>query len=162
MEEESDGGGEAELSGARVGGEPARADCERAGDESLRASGAGGGGGDGAGDSGREEAGEAGWRQWVDTREFVEQLKELNVTPHVAQNVSGRRSAVDGRRRRHEGYWMSQKRRKLVEEFFGWAKVVAGLRKVKLRGREKVGWLFTLAAAAYNLVRMRNLMVATA
>jgi hypothetical protein len=50
----------------------------------------------------------------------------------------------------------------MVEEFFGWAKVVAGLRKVKLRGREKVGWLFTLAAAAYNLVRMRNLMVATA
>jgi len=97
-----------------------------------------------------------------DTREFVEQLKELNVTPHVAQNVSGRCSAVDGRTTRHDGYWMSQRRRKLVEEFFGWAKVVAGLRKVKLRGREKVGWLFTLAAAAYNLVRMRNLMAATA
>jgi len=95
-----------------------------------------------------------------DTREFVEQMKDLHVTPHVAQNVSGRRSAVDGRTTRHEGYWMSQRRRKLVEEFFGWAKVVAGLRKVKLRGREKVGWLFTLAAAAYNLVRMRNLMAA--
>ncbi len=97
-----------------------------------------------------------------DTREFVEQLKDRNVTPHVAQNVSGRRSAVDGRTTRHEGYWASQRRRKRVEEFFGWAKVVAGLRKVKLRGREKVGWLFTLAAAAYNLVSMRSLMAATA
>jgi len=97
-----------------------------------------------------------------DTREFVEQLQDLNVTPHVAQNRSGRRSAVDGRTTRHEGSWVSQKRRKLVEEFFGWAKVVAGLRKVKLRGREKVGWLFTLAAAAYGLARMRNLMAATA
>ncbi len=97
-----------------------------------------------------------------DTREFVEQLKELHVTPHVAQNTSGRSSAVDARTTRWGGYWRSQRRRKLVEEFFGWAKVVAGLRKVKLRGREKVGWLFTLAAAAYNLVRMRNLMAATA
>jgi hypothetical protein len=97
-----------------------------------------------------------------DTREFVEQLKDRNVTPHGAQNVSGRRSAVDGRTTRHGGYWVSQRRRKGVEEFFGWAKVVAGLRKVKLRGREKVGWLFPLAAAAYNLVRMMNLMAATA
>jgi IS5 family transposase len=97
-----------------------------------------------------------------DAREFVEQMKELKVTPHVAQNASRRSSAVDGRTTRHEGYRVSQRRRKLVEEFFGWAKVVAGLRKVKLRGREKVGWLFTLAAAAYNLVRMRNLMAATA
>lgn len=72
-----------------------------------------------------------------DTREFVEQMKDLNVTPHVAQNVSGRRSPVNGRTTRHEGYWMSQRRRKLVEEFFGWAKAVAGRRKVKLRGRER-------------------------
>jgi hypothetical protein len=72
-----------------------------------------------------------------DTREFVEQLQDLNVTPHVAQNVSGRRSAVDGRTTRHEGYWASQRRRKRVEEFFGWAKVVAGLRKVKLGGRRR-------------------------
>jgi len=97
-----------------------------------------------------------------DTQEFVEQMKDLNVTPHEAQNGSGRRSAVDGRTTKHEGYRVNQRRRKLVEDSFGWAKVVAGLRKVKLRGREKVGWLFTLAAAAYNLVRMRNLMAATA
>ena len=64
-----------------------------------------------------------------DTREFVEQLKDRNVTPHGAQNVSGRRSAVDGRTTRHEGYWASQRRRKGVEELFGWAKVVAGLKE---------------------------------
>jgi transposase len=97
-----------------------------------------------------------------DVRETVKRLRELNVTPHVAQNTRRRSSAVDGRTTRHEGYRESQRKRKMVEEFFGWAKVVAGLRKVKLRGREKVGWLFTLAAAAYNLIRMRNLMVATA
>jgi hypothetical protein len=74
-----------------------------------------------------------------DAREFVGQMKELNVTPHVAQNVSRRRSAVDGRTTRHEGYWVSQRRRKLVEEFFGWARVVAGLRKVKLRGAGEGG-----------------------
>jgi hypothetical protein len=89
-------------------------------------------------------------------------VKDLSGTAHVAQNVSGRRSAADSRTTRHEGYWASQRRRKGVEGFFGWAKVVAGLRKVKLRGQEKVGWLFPLAAAAYNLVRMRNLMAATA
>lgn len=97
-----------------------------------------------------------------DSQQWVEQLQELHVTPHVAQNRSGRNSVADGRTTRHEGCRMSEKRRKLAEEFFGWAKVVGGLRKVKLRGREKARWLFTLAAAAYNLVRMRNPIVATA
>ena len=97
-----------------------------------------------------------------DTREFVGRLRELKVTPHVAQNTSGRSSAVDERTVRHEGYRLSQRARKRVEEFFGWMKTVAGLRKVRWRGKEKVGWMVTLAAAAYNLVRMRNLMVATA
>jgi IS5 family transposase len=96
-----------------------------------------------------------------DTREFVRRLRELNVTPHVAQNTSGRRSAVDGRTVRHEGCGLSQRARKRVEQVFGWLKTVAGLRKVRWRGCEKVGWLVTLAAA-YNLVRMRNLMAATA
>ncbi len=63
---------------------------------------------------------------------------------------------------RHEGYWVSQRRRKLVEELFGWAKGVPRLRKGKLRGREKVGWRFTLAAAACNLAGKRNRMAATA
>ena len=97
-----------------------------------------------------------------DTREWVRQMRELAVTPQVAQNEAGRRSAVDGRTTRHEGYRASQKKRKLVEEFFGWLKTVAGLRKARWRGRERVGWMFTLAAAVYNLVRMRNLMAATA
>jgi len=97
-----------------------------------------------------------------DTRDFVERLREMKVTPHVAQNTRGRRSAVDGRTVRHEGYRLSQRARKRVEEFFGWLKTVAGLRKLKWRGLQKVGWMVTLAAAAYNLVRMRNLMAATA
>ena len=97
-----------------------------------------------------------------DTQGFVSQLREMNVTPHVAQNTSGRRSAVDGRTVRHEGYGLSQRARKRVEQVFGWLKTVAGLRKVRWRGCERVGWMVTLAAAAYNLVRLRNLMAAAA
>jgi transposase len=97
-----------------------------------------------------------------DTKGFVEQLRELNVTPHVAQNTTKRSSAIDGRTTRHEGYEVSQRKRKRVEEVFGWLKTVAAMRKTKFRGRERVGWMFTFAAAAYNLVRMRNLAVATA
>jgi hypothetical protein len=97
-----------------------------------------------------------------DTKGFVEQLRELNVTPHVAQNTSNRSSAIDGRTTRHEGYEVSQRKRKRVEEVFGWLKTVAAMRKTKFRGQERVGWMFTFAAAAYNLVRMRNLSVATA
>jgi hypothetical protein len=94
-----------------------------------------------------------------DTRDFVAELRQMNVTPHVAQNASGnRRSAIDRRTTRHAGYVISQRRRKVVEEFFGWLKTVAGQRKAKYRGLWRVGWAFTLAAAAYNLVRMRNLL----
>jgi transposase len=93
-----------------------------------------------------------------DTKDFVAELRRMNVTPHVAQNVSPRRrSAIDQRTTRHEGYRISQQRRKVVEEFFGWLKTVAGQRKTKYRGLWRVGWIFTFAAAAYNLVRMRNL-----
>jgi transposase len=95
-----------------------------------------------------------------DTREFVEQLRELGVTPHVAQNESRRRSRIDGRTTRHTGYAMSQIKRKLIEQIFGWQKTVAGLRKVRHRGRDRVGWVFTFGMAAYNLVRMRNLCAA--
>ncbi len=83
----------------------------------------------------------------------------MNITPHVAQNTNGRRSAIDGRTTRHEGYGLSQNKRKRIEEVFGWMKIVAGMRKVRHRGLEKVAWMFTFAAAAYNLVRMRNLRV---
>jgi transposase len=97
-----------------------------------------------------------------DTRGFVKQLRDLNVTPHVAQNTSNRSSAIDGRTTRHQGYAVSQRKRKRVEEVFGWMKTVAMMRKTRHRGPERVGWMFTLAAAAYNLVRMRNLGFAAA
>ncbi len=96
-----------------------------------------------------------------DTKDFVKTLRELKVTPHVAQNDTRRASAIDVRTTRHKGYMVSQKKRKLVEEIFGWMKTVGNLRKIKYRGREKVSWHFTLAAAAYNLVRMRSLGVST-
>ena len=92
-----------------------------------------------------------------DTHQMVEQLRERGVTPHVAQNQQGRRSAIDGRTKRHPGYAISQKARKKVEEIFGWMKTVGLLRKLRRRGRQCVGWIFTLTAAAYNLIRIRNL-----
>ena len=96
-----------------------------------------------------------------DTRDFVGELRGMNITPHVAQNRSNRRSAVDERTTRHGGYEVSQRKRKRVEQSFGWMKMVGMLRKVKLRGIEKVGWLFTFTGAAYNLCRLRNLMART-
>ncbi|HTP44180.1 MAG TPA: IS5 family transposase [Candidatus Acidoferrum sp.] len=92
-----------------------------------------------------------------DTRGFVESLRSLRVTPHVAENTANRRSAIDGRTTQHEGYTVSQRKRKRVEEVFGWLKTVALQRKTRFRGPDRVGWMFTLAAAAYNLIRMRNL-----
>jgi transposase len=98
-----------------------------------------------------------------DTRDFVAGCRNLHVTPHVAQNTkrSGG-SAIDGRTTRHPGYEVSQKKRKRIEECFGWLKTIALMRKVRHRGLEKVGWVFTFAAAAYNLVRMKNLMARSA
>jgi transposase len=95
-----------------------------------------------------------------DTREFVQSLRALNAVPHVARNRTGRSSAIDGRTTRHPGYAISQRLRKRVEEIFGWIKTVGNLRKTRHRGIEQVGWMFTLTAAAYNLVRIRNLMAA--
>ena len=93
-----------------------------------------------------------------DTRELVRELRRMNITPHVAQNNTNRSSAIDQRTTRHRGYQVSQRKRKRVEQSFGWMKIVGMLRKVKLRGIEKVGWLFTFTGAAYNLCRLRNLM----
>jgi transposase len=94
-----------------------------------------------------------------DTREFVRELRGMNVTPHVAQNLNrSGGSAIDGRTTRHPGYKVSQQKRKRVEEVFGWLKTVGMLRKTRHRGVFKVGWVFTFAATAYNLVRMRNLL----
>jgi transposase len=99
-----------------------------------------------------------------DTREFVAECRQLNVTPHLARNEKRPGgSAIDERTTRHAGYAVSQKKRKRIEECFGWMKDIALLRKLKHRGLHKVGWIFSFAAAAYNLVRMRKLLsVATA
>lgn len=91
------------------------------------------------------------------TRDFVAGLREVGATPHVAQNTSGRRSAIDDRTTRHPGYKMSQRRRKSVEQIFGWAKTVGGLRKTRHRGQHRVGWTFVFTLAAYNITRMRTL-----
>jgi hypothetical protein len=95
-----------------------------------------------------------------DTRDFVREARELGVTPHVAQypETERRGSAIDGRTTRHTGYAISQRKRKLVEQAFGWMKTVALLRKLHHRGGPLVHWIFTFAAATYNLVRLRRLL----
>jgi len=93
-----------------------------------------------------------------DAEDFVNELRSMNVRPHVAQNANARRSAIDRRTTRHAGYGQSQRVRKRIEEAFGWIKTVAGQRKTKFRGRDRVGWAFAFAAAAYNLVRLPKLM----
>jgi transposase len=92
-----------------------------------------------------------------DTRDFVEALRLVQVTPHVAQNTTNRSSAIDRRTTRHAGYEGSQWKRKRVEEIFGWLKTVGLLRKTRHRGRARVSWMFIFSLAAYNLVRIRNL-----
>jgi hypothetical protein len=88
----------------------------------------------------------------------VAECRNLKVTPHVAQNLERPGgSAIDARTTHHAGYAISRRKRKRVEECFGWLKTIALLRKVRHRGILKVGWVFTFAAAAYNLVRLRNL-----
>jgi len=96
----------------------------------------------------------------LDAADFVMELRDINVTPHIAQNTT-RRSAIDRRATRHSGYEISQRIRKRVEEGFGWMKTIGGIGRMKYRGRERVAWTFTLAAAAYNLIRMPKLMEAT-
>ena len=93
-----------------------------------------------------------------DSADFVNELRSMNATPHVAQNTSGRSSAIDGRTTRHGGYAISQRIRKRIEEAFGWIKTIAGQEKTSFRGRDRVAWAFTLAAAAYNLVRLPKLI----
>src|SRR5712692_8976273 len=94
-----------------------------------------------------------------DTKDFVQEMRGMNVTPHVSQNLKrAGGSAIDRRTTRHAGYEISQRKRKRIEEVFGWMKTVGMLRKTRHRGVFKVGWVFTFTAAAYNLVRMRNLL----
>jgi transposase len=97
-----------------------------------------------------------------DTRDFVGDLRAMRVTPHVAQHAPQRRrhSAIDHRTTRHPGYAITQQKRKLVEQGFGWIKTIGGLRKLRHRGGPLVTWVFTFTAAAYNLVRLRKLATA--
>ena len=97
-----------------------------------------------------------------DTQGFVEGLRSLGLTPHVAQNTSNRSSAIDRRTTRHTGYEVSQRKRKRIEEVFGWLKTIGLMRKTRHRGVRRVDWMFTFAAAAYNLVRLRTLGLAAA
>jgi transposase len=94
-----------------------------------------------------------------DRKEFVQELRDHQVTPHIARKQT---SIIDERTTRHPGYAISQQKRKRIEEIFGWLKTVGGLRKTRHRGLARVGWMFTFALAAYNLVRMRNLIAAAA
>ena len=95
-----------------------------------------------------------------DNEAFVEGMRLMEATPHVAQNTTRRRSRIDARTTRHAGYAVSQVKRKRIEEIFGWLKTVALMRKLRHRGRAVIEWLFTFAVAAYNLVRIRNLTAA--
>ena len=96
-----------------------------------------------------------------DAADFVNELRSMNVRPHVARNTTRRfgRSAIDGRTTRHPGYGASQRIRKRIEEAFGWMKTIGGMRRPMLRGTDRVGWSFTFVAAAYNLVRLPKLLV---
>jgi len=91
-----------------------------------------------------------------DTRAFVDSCRQMCVTPHVAAKT--KHSALDGRTTRHAAYAASQRKRKLIEEAFGWAKTIAGIAKVKVRGLKRVRHCFTLAMTAYNLIRMPKLL----
>jgi transposase len=97
-----------------------------------------------------------------DTKGFVQAVRELNVVPHVAQNTTNRKSAIDGRTTCSPGYKVSLRLRKRVEEIFGWMKTTGGMRKTRYVGQRKVAWQFDLVATAYNLVRMRNLGLGSA
>jgi Transposase DDE domain len=99
-----------------------------------------------------------GFDKAYDTADFVADMRSLDVTPHVTQNDTGRRSAIDGRTTRHWGYQVSLRVRKRIEEAFGWMKTIGGQRKTRYRGTPRVGWMFTLSAAAYDLIRLPKLL----
>jgi transposase len=110
------------------------------------------------GDVPRKGSATVGGDRAYDQHSFVQGMRAQGVTPHVAQNNTARRSAIDGRTTRHPGYAISQALRKQVEHPFGWIKAAAGLWQVKHRGRAKVDWVVTFGMAAYNLIRMKNLL----
>jgi len=93
-----------------------------------------------------------------DTEDFVAACRQRDVTPHLAQNTTNRASRIDNRTVRHEGYAISQRKRKRIEECFGWMKTIGLMRKTRHKGTHRVGWMFVFTAAVYNLVRIRNLV----
>ena len=97
-----------------------------------------------------------------DTADFVADMRDFNVSPHVAQNTTHRRSAIDGRTTRHRGYEISQQKRKLVEEPFGWGKTIGGLARPMLRGVKRLAFKFTLTMAAYDLIKLPRLLAVAA
>jgi len=103
--------------------------------------------------------GTVGGDKGFDVPSFVAQVRTLGVTPHVAQKLKG--SAIDARTTRYTGYAVSQRKRKLIEQVFGWMKTVGGLRKLRHRGGARVDWIVTFSAAAYNLIRLRTLLATT-
>jgi hypothetical protein len=110
---------------------------------------------------GSEKPGTVGGDKAYDHQGFVSATREMGMTPHVAQNITDHRgSMIDERTTRHEGYAISQRKRKMVEEVFGWMKTVGILRKTRHRGTRLVDWVFEFTAAIYNLVRMRKLVAA--
>lgn len=110
---------------------------------------------------GAQGRGTVGGDKGYDQKAFVESAREAGLTPHVAQKIETH-TAIDDRTTRHPGYAVSQRRRKRVEEVFGWMKTVGVMRKARHRGTRLVGWMFEFAAAAYNLVRMRNIAASSA
>ena len=100
----------------------------------------------------------AGADKSYDTADFVETLQQMQITPHVAQNDKNRSSAIDKRTTRHDGYAISQRIRKEVEEIFGWTKTVGMMRKTRHKGLRRGGWVFTFTLAAFDLIRIRNLV----
>jgi len=98
--------------------------------------------------------------KWYDQSKVVKALRKLKITPHVAQKDDERYTTIDARTTRHAGYLISQQKRKLIEQVFGWKKVVAMLRKLHHRGKRKVGWIFVFVSALFNIMRINNLRTA--
>lgn len=105
----------------------------------------------------RRRAKTVGGDKWYDQRPVVGVLRRWGITPHVAQKWDERYTAIDGRTTRHPGYTISQQKRKLIEQAFGWIKTIALLRKTRHRGKDRVGWMYVFTAAAFNIVRIKNL-----
>jgi hypothetical protein len=150
-------GSDALFHGARPDGEPKRP-CRRLSEPSRWARGTDRGPAHDRAARRRPQTIAPGADKAYDAEDFVNEPRSMKVTPQVAQNTAGRSSAIDGRTTQHAGYAICQRIRKRIEEAFGWIKTIAGQGKTKFRGRDRVGWAFTFASAAYNLARLPKLL----